>query len=130
MAITRPVAEAVKAAQEALKRVDPDQPSDALPLLREASENLTEAIDAAMAAVVLEDGGTIRQAGQLAGLSENAVGPRLARAPMLAAYSEPTGRVTAKGVERARYDLERGRLEEQDEPVKPLRFKARRPSPD
>ena len=132
MATTRPVAQAVKAAQEALDQVDPDKPSEALPLLREASENLTEAIDAAMAAVVLEEGGTIRQAGSLAGLSENAVGPRLARAPSLAAYTSDTGRVTAKGVERARYDLELGRPQkaEQDQPQKPLRFRARRPSSD
>jgi len=130
VAITRPVAEAVKAALEAIQRIDPEKPSEALPLLREASENLTEAIDAAMAAVILEEGSTIRQAGQLAGLSENAVGPRIARAPSLAAYSEETGRVTAKGVERARYDMERGRHEEQDEPVKPMRFRARRPSSD
>ncbi len=122
----------MKAALETLVRIDPDQPTEALPLLREASENITEAIDAAMAAVILEDGGTIRQAGQLAGLSENAVGPRLARAPMLAAYSEPTGRVTAKGVERARYDLERGSHQQPapDADVKPLRFRARKPKPD
>ena len=132
MATTRPVAQAVKAAQEALDQVDPDKPSEALPLLREASENLTEAMDAAMAAVLLEEGGTIRQAGQLAGLSENAVGPRLARTPSLAPYSSETGRVTAKGVERALYDLELGRapVADKDEPKKPLRFRARRPSSD
>ena len=132
MATTRPVAQAVKAAQEALAQVDPDKPSEALPLLREASENLTEAMDAAMAAVILEEGSTIRQAGQLAGLSENAVGPRIARAPALAPYSEVSGRVTARGVERARYDLELGRKPEKDknEPAKPLRFRARRPSSD
>ena len=47
--------------------------------MREAAERLTEGIDAAMAAVVLTAGGTLRQVGTLAGLSENAVGPRLAR---------------------------------------------------
>jgi len=132
VATTRPVAQAVKAAQEALDRVDPAKPSEALPLLREASENLTEAIDAAMAAVLLEEGGTIRQAGMLAGLSENAVGPRLARTPSLAAYTSEAGRVTATGVERARYDIELGRHQKQDkdEPTKPLRFRARRPSSD
>jgi hypothetical protein len=89
-------------------------------------------MDAAMAAVILEEGSTIRQAGQLAGLSENAVGPRIARAPALAPYSEDSGRVTARGVERARYDLELGRHQEAqpDEPKKPLRFRARRPSSD
>ena len=132
MAITRPVAQAVKAAQEALDRVDPAKPSEALPLLRAASENLTEAIDAAMAAVLLEEGGTIRQAGMLAGLSENAVGPRLARTPSLAPYSSEAGRVTAKGVERALYDIELGRkpVSDKDEPKKPLRFRARRPGSD
>ena len=132
MATTKPVAQAVKAAQQALNRVDPAKPSQALPLLREASENLTEAIDAAMAAVLLEEGGTIRQAGQLAGLSENAVGPRLARTPSLAAYTSDAGRVTAKGVERALYDIELGRhqVAGKDEPTKPLRFRARRPSSD
>jgi hypothetical protein len=126
----------VQAAQEALDQVDPDKPSEALPLLREASENLTEAMDAAMAAVLLEEGGTIRQAGQLAGLSENAVGPRLARTPSLAAYTSDAGRVTATGVERARYDIETGRhqvsdkVSDKDEPKKPLRFRARRPSSD
>lgn len=121
----------MRAAKEALDRVDPDKPSEALPLLREASENLTEAIDAAMAAVILEEGGTIRQAGALAGLSENAVGPRLARTESLAAYSSEAGRVTARGVERALYDLELGRHQKpKDEPAKPLRFRARRPSPD
>jgi len=132
VATTRPVAQAVKAAREALDRVDPDKPSEALPLLREAAENLTEAIDAAMAAVILGEGGTIRQAGALAGLSENAVGPRLARTASLAAYTSDAGRVTAKGVERALYDLELGRHIEtdQDEPRRPLRFRARRPSSD
>jgi len=135
VASTRPVAQAVKAvkaAQQALDRVDPDKPSAALPLLREACENLSEAIGAAMAAVILEEGGTIRQAGALAGLSENAVGPRLARTTSLAAYTSDAGRVTAKGVERALYDIELGRHQEpdQDELRKPLRFRARRPSPD
>ena len=120
----------MKAALEALDQVDPEQPSQALPLLRAASESLAEAIDAAMAAVILEEGGTIRQAGALAGLSENAVGPRLARTSSLAAYTSEAGRVTAKGVERALYDLELGRHISADtnEPRKPLRFRARRPS--
>ena len=65
-----------------------------------------------MAAVLLEEGGTIRQAGALAGLSENAVGPRLARTDDLAAYTSEAGRVTAKGVERALYDIELGRQSE------------------
>jgi hypothetical protein len=127
MATTRPVGRAVTAAQQALGRVDPDRPSEALPHLREASERLAEAIDEAMAAVILEEGGSIRSAGALAGLSENAVGPRLARTALLAAYTADTGRVTAKGVERALYDLERGHATPDDDAAKPpLRFRARR----
>lgn len=130
MATTRPVNQAVQAALRALVEVDPDKPSEALPLLREAAECITEAIDAAMAAVILEEGGTLRWAGELAGLSENAVGPRLARTESLGAYTSDTGRVTAKGVERAIYDLELGRHRKpsDDESTPPLRFRARRPS--
>jgi hypothetical protein len=82
-----------------------------------------------MAAVLVAEGGTIRTAGALAGLSENAVGPRLARTRLLAAYGSESGRVTAAGVERARYDLEEGRhraaADLPDQP-KPMRFRARR----
>lgn len=126
-----PVAVALAATTATLAGVDPHRPSEALPLLRVAQEHLTRAIDEAMAAVLLAEGGTIRAAGQLAGLSENAVGPRLARTRQLAAYGSESGRVTAAGVERARYDLEEGRHRDAgtlDEPPTPLRFRARRPT--
>lgn len=120
---------AVHAAREALERTDASRPLDALPLLRAAQEHLTSAVDEAMAAVLVAEGGTIRTAGALAGLSENAVGPRLARTRLLAAYGSESGRVTAAGVERARYDLEEGRhragADLPDQP-KPMRFRARR----
>jgi hypothetical protein len=125
-----PVALAVAKAEEALRHVDPAQPSDALPHLRAAQDHLTAAIDEAMAAAVVTEGSTIRSAGALAGLSENAVGPRLARTTWLAAYTAPdAGRVTASGVERARYDLEEGRhrvADPSDAPTRPMRFRARR----
>ncbi|GAA6525938.1 hypothetical protein [Intrasporangium sp. DVR] len=125
-----PVALAVAAAEEALRHVDPDRPGSALPHLRAAQDHLTEAIDEAMAAAVLAEGSTIRTAGSLAGLSENAVGPRLARTSLLSAYAAPDGtRVTASGVERARYDLEEGRhrrAEPETAPPRPMRFRARR----
>jgi hypothetical protein len=72
----------------------------------------------------------LRQAGTLAGLSENAVGPRLARTEDLGAYSSESGRVTSTGVARALYDLELGRHQKAaDQPGKPaLRFRARRPT--
>jgi len=123
---------AIDAASVALASADAviqEAPSAALPLLRAAQEHVTTAIDEAMAAVLVAEGGTIRTTGALAGLSENAVGPRLARTRLLAAYGSESGRVTAAGVERARYDLEEGRHREAadlpDGP-KPMRFRARR----
>ncbi|MGO4597196.1 hypothetical protein [Terrabacter sp. 2RAF25] len=120
---------AIDAARTALADADAEVPSAALPLLRIAQEHVTAAIDEAMAAVLVSEGGTIRTAGALAGLSENAVGPRLARTRLLAAYGSDAGRVTAAGVERARYDLEEGRHREapdQPDQPKPMRFRARR----
>lgn len=125
---TSQITQAVAAARAALAQVDADQPGQALPHLRAAQDHLTRAIDEAMAGAIVEEGSTIRTAGQLAGLSENAVGPRLARTTLLAAYGSDAGRVTASGVERARYDLEEGRhrtTETGTEPP-PLRFRARR----
>ncbi len=126
----RPVAAAVEAALAALDAVEPGLPVQALPLLREALSQVSQAIDDAMAAVVVAQAGSIRTAGALAGLSENAVGPRLARTSLLGAYGSDAGRVTASGVERARYDLEEGRHRAAEGPAtaEPLRFRARRPS--
>ena len=131
-----PLARSVDQARAALDDVDTEVPSTALPHLRLAAEHVSAAIDAAMASVILEEGATIRTAGALAGLSENAVGPRLARTRDLGAYTAETGRVTAKGVERALYDLEQGRHQPAPaaappaapRPAAPLRFRARRPS--
>lgn len=128
-----PLAQSLERARAALDDVDPMSPSSALPLLREAAEHVTEAIDEALTAVILAEGATIRSAGALAGLSENAVGPRLARTRDLGAYSADTGRVTAKGVERALYDLERGSHQPAEpgrETTAPMRFRARRPTKD
>lgn len=125
-----PVTSSVQLALEALARADPDDPAAALPLLRTAQDHLTAAIDEAMAAAVVVDGETLRSAGQLAGLSENAVGPRLARTTLLAAYQSDAGRVTASGVERARYDVEQGRHKPaaapDGTPAAPMRFRPRR----
>lgn len=125
-----PLAQSIARARAALDDIDPASPSTALPRLRAAAEHVTEAIDEAMAAVILEEGATIRSAGALAGLSENAVGPRLARTRDLGAYTADSGRVTARGVERARYDLERGshQAAEPAAPAAPMRFRTRRPT--
>ena len=50
----------------------------------------------------------LRSAGAAAGLTENAVAPRLARTQTLGAYANEDGRVTAAAVERANYDHESG----------------------
>jgi hypothetical protein len=125
-----PVSSSVHLAREALERADTDDPATALPLLRAAQDHLTAAIDEAMAAAVVTEGETLRSAGQLAGLSENAVGPRLARTSLLAAYQSDSGRVTASGVERARYDVEQGRhkpgADPDGVPPAPMRFRPRR----
>lgn len=103
--------------------------TEALPVLIAAQQHLGRAVDEAMAAAVLEEGASLRQAGQLADLSENAVGPRLARTARLRAYATPQGRVTRTSVERARYDAELGRSSPQpDNPPAPLRFRRRRDS--
>lgn len=101
-------------------------PAEALPHLREAADELTLLIDGCLAAAVLEPGTSLRSVAARAGLSENAVGPRLARTSALAAYANEAGRVTAGGVERARYDLEKG-TPPPAPPTAPLRFKPRRP---
>lgn len=101
--------------------------TEALPVLIEAQQQLSRAVDEAMAAAVLEEGTSLRQAGQLADLSENAVGPRLARTTRLGAYATPEGRVTRTSVERARYDAELGRPAPGTQtPQSPLRFRRRR----
>ena len=100
---------------------------EALPLLSRAQEQVTRAIDEAMAASVLEEGTSLRQAGQLASLSENSVGPRLARTARLMPYATTEGRVTRTSVERARYDAETGRpAPTSDHSIEPLRFRRRR----
>ncbi len=96
-----------------------------LPYLRSAADRLTALIDDSMAQALLSGQATLRSAGAAAGLSENAVGPRLARTRMLGGYANDAGRVTAAGVQRAQYDSGNGagRSVEQREP---LRFKPRR----
>ncbi|WP_220793710.1 hypothetical protein, partial [Nocardioides stalactiti] len=69
----------------------------ALPYLREAADRLTELIDESMAEAVLAGQASLRSAGAQAGLTENAVGPRLARTMALGAYADERGRVTAGG---------------------------------
>jgi len=117
---------AVRRALEAAEGLAPDE---ALPHLREAADRLTELIDESMAEAVLTGKASLRSAGVRAGLSENAVGPRLARTQALGAYANDDGRVTAAAVERAKYDHEVGspRPAPASKP-QPMRFKPRRPT--
>ena len=115
----------VEPVREALDRADGLAAEEALPHLREASDRLTALIDESMAAAVLSGKASLRSAGAQAGLSENAVGPRLARTATLGAYANDEGRVTAAAVERAKYDHESGSPKPAP-PAAPLRFKPRR----
>lgn len=120
-ALVRQVASHVRAAE--------GKPAvDALPDLRFAADLLTMLLDETMARAVLSGRASLRSAGQLAGLTPNAVGPRLARTRALGAYADPRGRVTASGIERARYDRESGTPRTPSDPATPLRFKPRRPT--
>ncbi len=117
---------AVRRSLEAAEDLEPDA---ALPHLRAAADQLTELIDESMAQAVLTGKASLRSAGVQAGLSENAVGPRLARTQTLGAYANDDGRVTAAAVERAKYDHESGSPRPAPAPpAKPMRFKPRRPT--
>ncbi|WP_148613866.1 hypothetical protein [Nocardioides rubriscoriae] len=119
----------IQALRDALAAAEQLEADEALPHLREAADRLAELIDAQLAEAVVHRRASLRSAGAKAGLSENAVGPRLARTPALAPYANDEGRVTAAAVERARYDAETGAPPPAAKPAAPMRFKARRPSP-
>ncbi|MGG5753529.1 hypothetical protein ACQ3I4_13020 [Zafaria sp. Z1313] len=98
---------------------------DQVEVLGEARELLDEALNEAMAHAALE-GASIRAVALRAGLSPNAVPPRLARTAPLQAYRSPEGRIGSASLERARYDAE---LERTPPPGnEPPRFTKRRPS--
>ena len=99
---------------------------DALPHLRKAADQLADLLDETMAAAVLNGQASLRSAAHQAGLTDNAVGPRLARTQTLGAYADPRGRVTADGVRRARYDHESGTPRHAPKTTTAMRFKPRR----
>ena len=123
-----PDREGLSAVRRALDDAEGKDSVGALPYLREAADRLTELIDESMAAAVLTGQASLRSAGAQAGLTENAVGPRLARTRTLSAYADDRGRVTASGVERAKYDLESGVPRQPAAAPAPMRFKPRRPT--
>ena len=122
-----PDPKSLDAVREALDQAHGLEADEALPHLREAADRLTALIDESMAEAVLTGKASLRSAGIQAGLSENAVGPRLARTQTLGAYANEDGRVTAAAVERAKYDHESGTPKPAPAPAAaPLRFKPRR----
>lgn len=116
----------IRAALDAAAHLEPDE---ALPHLRDAADRLTALIDESMAQAVLSGKASLASVGRQAGLTENAVPPRLARTKSLAAYADAKGRVTASAVERARFEHETGTPRPApDEPPTPMRFRPRRPT--
>lgn len=108
-----------------------DAAADTLRHLRSALTEISELLDDHLARAVVDDEMSIAAAGKSAGLTENAVGPRLANTPRLAPYASAEGRVTAEGVKRARYDKHaRNPLPPVAPPESsaPMRFKPRRTS--
>lgn len=99
----------------------PAAPLEAVETLGKVRRLVDEALNDAMAEATLE-GSSLRSVAQRAGLSPNAVPPRLARTRSLGGYSDDEGRVGASSLERARYDSETGR----PAPAAPMRFQRRR----
>ncbi|MGL3805548.1 hypothetical protein ACSYDW_05565 [Paeniglutamicibacter sp. R2-26] len=101
----------------------PSDPLAAVERLGEARELIDAALNEAMAEATL-DGASIRSVAVRAGLSPNAVPPRLARTAQLSGYTDAVGKVSSSSIERARYDSETGR----PAPKEPMTFKPRRPN--
>jgi hypothetical protein len=113
--------------RESLDAAADKDAGEALPHLREAADRLTALIDESMAEALLSGKVSLRSAGAAAGLTENAVPPRLSRTQTLGAYANEDGRVTAAAIERAKYDHESGTPKPAPAPAAtPMRFKPRR----
>lgn len=115
----------LRSVRESLERVDPGRPEETVERLSRARAELDAALDEAMALAALA-GSSLRTVAGLANLAPNSVPPRLARSASLSPYRNQEGKVSSSGVERARYDRERGTYQPAAEPVEPLRFRRRR----
>jgi DNA-directed RNA polymerase specialized sigma24 family protein len=116
---------ALRQARAELAGVDAEDPEGSVPALRRARDAIDKALDEAMALAALE-GTSLRQVAALAGIAPNTLSPRLGRTQALRAYSDQ-GRVGSVGIERARYDKERGHDEPPSGPEPaPMRFRRRR----
>lgn len=106
-----------------LDRAESSDAPTSLEHLRTVLDEVTQLLDEQLASAVLDYELSLRAAGARAGLTENAVGPRLGETQALAAYARPDGRVTAKDIQRARYDKESGRT-----PIPPIAASAPAPA--
>ncbi len=119
---TDAVVEHLAAVRAALEHVHPEDGEDTVRRLRGARDALDDALNEAMAQAALA-GSSFRAVADMAGVAPNSVAPRLARTASLGGYGDPDGRVTAVGVQRARYDHLEGR--KPSAPAEPLRFRRR-----
>ncbi len=99
---------------------------DALRHLRSILEEVSQLLDEQLARAVVDDEMSIAAAGKSAGLSENAVGPRLANTPRLSPYVTSGDRITAEDVRRARNDKHARTPLPPTPAPEPMRFKPRR----
>lgn len=100
----------------------------ALQHLRSVLTEVGQLLDEQLARAVVDDEMSIAAAGKSAGLTENAVGPRLASTPRLNPYVTSGARITAEDVKRARNDKHARTPLPPADPVEPMRFKPRRKS--
>ena len=94
--------------------------------LRSVLTEVSELLDEQLARAVVDDEMSLAAAGKNAGLTENAVGPRLANTPRLAPYVTTGSRITADDVKRARNDKHAHNPLPPATPSEPMRFKPRR----
>lgn len=105
-----------------------DTAAEALQHLRAVLTETGRLLDEVLASAVVDDELSIAAAGKSAGLTENAVGPRLANTARLAPYASGQGRITAEDVKRARRHKYEGKSLPPVAPPEPMRFKPRRKS--
>jgi lambda repressor-like predicted transcriptional regulator len=96
---------AVAGAIDSLRQVDPSAPAAAIAQLQEASRNTEIALNEAIAAGVVAEGLSMRQAAAASGLAPNTLPARLAATSLLGDYRDPDRRVRAGGIARARHDI-------------------------
>jgi hypothetical protein len=94
--------------------------------LRSVLTEVGQLLDEQLASAVVDDELSLAAAGKYAGLTENAVGPRLAHTARLAPYATAGGRVTAEDVKRARQHKYAREPLPPAAPTEPMRFKPRR----